>query len=73
MIITRCKVVCSYIKPSNDGSYIDFHPVTSGSVENEKFFRYTPGGTISFYVCNPSVVEKFQVGKEYYLDFSVTD
>jgi hypothetical protein len=69
----RCKVVCSFIQPrqNEDGAaYLYFTPVYTGSEENKRFFKYTPGGQISFTVANKEVVEKFEQGKEYYVDFS---
>lgn len=46
-------------------------PVTSGKdEENNKFFKYTPGGQLTLYTVNPSAAEYFEKGKEYYLDFS---
>jgi len=44
-----------------------FQAVTGGSPENDKFFQYTPGGSISLGVYKEDV---FQVGQEYYLDLS---
>ncbi len=41
----------------------------SGSPENEAFFALTPVGDVSL-VVKPEVSEQFEVGREYYLDFS---
>ena len=72
----RCKVVCNNIYPvgrsPEDGYYLTFSPVYSGSHENEQFFKWTPGGTIQFNVMNLSAVSNFELGKEYYVDFSPT-
>lgn len=46
-----------------------FSPVTSGSQENKEFFASTPGGSLEIYCVNPDV--KFELGKEYYLDFTL--
>lgn len=45
-------------------------PVTKGNEENDKFFKYTPGGQLTLYTVNPSAAEYFVQGEEYYLDFS---
>jgi hypothetical protein len=44
-----------------------FWPVISGSEENKKFFAYTPSGKIELSSINGQL---FEVGKEYYLDFT---
>jgi hypothetical protein len=69
----RCKVHCSEKRPegaTGDGMYLAFAPVYSGSEENKEFFKYTPGGTIQFFVLNKPAADKFEVGKEYYVDFT---
>ncbi len=71
----RCKVVCSLKQPAKfgddqEGFYLTFSPVYVGSEENKEFFKYTPGGTVAFNVLNLAAAEKFEVGKEYYLDFT---
>jgi hypothetical protein len=72
----RCKVACELKQPYlNDageveGFYLSFCPIYAGSPENEEFFRYTPGGTVAFNVLNKAAAEKFEVRKEYYLDFT---
>jgi hypothetical protein len=38
--------------------------------ENSKFFRYTPSGTIRLGTVNPSVWPEFELGQEYYVDFT---
>lgn len=45
-------------------------PVTGGSEENEKFFKYTPGGKIELHVVAPETLKMFEVGVEYYIDFT---
>lgn len=65
----RCKVSCTMKQPYEDGFYLSFCPVYTGSEENKKFFKYTPGGSVSGGF-NHAEAEKFEVGKEYYLDFT---
>ena len=66
----RCKVVCSLKIPYENGSQLSFSPVYSGSEENKEFFKYTPGGMVYFNVLNEAAAANFEVGKEYYVDFS---
>jgi hypothetical protein len=44
-----------------------FQVVTEGSKENEEFFASTPAGTVEVSTVRN---DTFQVGKEYYLDFT---
>ena len=71
--MVRCKVTCSYKQPVSEGVHVHLVPVTSGSDENKEFFRYTPGGQFSFYTVNQAAADKFEVGKQYYLDFTPAD
>lgn len=38
--------------------------------ENTKFFRYTPSGHIHLGTVNPAAGNQFELGKEYYIDFT---
>lgn len=51
-------------------STVSLSAVCSGSEENEKFFKYTPGGSISLSTINPEAASQFEEGKEYYVDFT---
>jgi hypothetical protein len=66
----RCKVVCNLKKLTNTDAQLSFAPVYSGSEENKEFFKYTPGGDFSIYTVNLDVASHFEMGKEYYVDFS---
>jgi hypothetical protein len=59
-------------KSINDhgGDEVLMHPVTSGSQENEAFYKWTPGGEISLITINHDAAEQFVVGGEYYVDFT---
>jgi hypothetical protein len=48
---------------------LKFSAVCSGSEENKQFFKYTPYGQITLGTVNKTAWEKFELGKEYYLDF----
>lgn len=49
---------------------LTFYPVTSGSDENKAFWQYTPSGKIELGTVNPDAWSKFELGKEYFLDFT---
>lgn len=71
--VTRCKFVCvsKNAKEAKDQptSYdVQLQAVTDGSEENKKFWQYTPSGYLTFNSIN---ADKFQVGKEYYIDISL--
>lgn len=44
--------------------------VYSDSPENKQFFKWTPNGSISIGVLNQEAWKQFELGKEYYVDFS---
>jgi len=44
-----------------------------GLDENNTFATYTPSADLTMLVSNPSLVGQFEVGEEYYLDFSKAD
>ena len=52
------------------GERIKLQPVTGGSPENESFFKWTPYGEISMGTVNSEAAKQFEVGKEYYIDFT---
>lgn len=62
-------MVCSYKQVNKEDAILSFNPVYNGSEENKEFFKYTPGGQCNIYTVNLGVAEKFEMGKEYYLDF----
>lgn len=39
--------------------------------ENERFSKATPSGELSMMIDNPPAVQEFQLGKSYYLDFTL--
>lgn len=52
------------------GATVILAPVTSGSKENESFFKYTPFGEIRIGTVNQAVVDEMPVGKTFYVDFT---
>lgn len=68
--MTRCKFVCRDKKIDENGATIYMSPVTSGSKENDEFFRYTPAGEIRIGIVSLETARQFEEGKEYYIDIS---
>jgi hypothetical protein len=52
------------------GTVIKLSPIMSGSEENKEFYKYTPPGSIELGTVNEAAAEKFEIGKEYYVDFT---
>jgi hypothetical protein len=52
---------------------VKLSPVSSGSPENESFYRYTPSGQIELSVVKPETSAQFELGKEYYVDFTLSE
>lgn len=44
--------------------------VSSGSPENEAFFKWTPSASIDLSTMNPEAAEQFVPGKQFYVDFT---
>lgn len=53
----------------DSATHLMFQAVTSGSPENDAFFKWTPTGKLEMSV-KPEVAEQFIVGEAYYLDFT---
>lgn len=53
------------------GGTITLNPVISGSAENEKFYRYTPSGSITLSTVSMPAWVEFELGEEYYVDFTL--
>lgn len=46
-------------------------PVAGTSPENQQFFDATPCGEINIGVLNPEAAKQFELGKSYYVDFTL--
>lgn len=67
MRTVRAKFECT----KNDGSDVELQPVVAGSPEeNKAFWKATPSGKLEMWVSNPDAADFFEVGEEYYLDFT---
>lgn len=52
---------------------IKMRPVIGDSEENKRFFAATPGGAVELLVVNPEAGAAFELGADYYLDFTKAD
>lgn len=67
----RAKYRCTTIDPPGGiGQNIGLAVVTSGSSENESLFKWTPSGEIKLFTVNPAAAIQFELGAEYYVDFT---
>lgn len=73
MPMTRAKFRCTSVEPYANSlrNYTMTAVTDDGTPENERYHRYTPGGTLQIGVDNPAV--EFEVGRDYYLDFTPAD
>ncbi|MCK9220245.1 MAG: hypothetical protein M0P47_09380 [Bacteroidales bacterium] len=67
---TIAKFKCVEKAKNQYNEKISLEPVTSGSPENDEFYKTTPSGVIHIFTCNPQAADSFEVGKEYYVNFS---
>ncbi len=49
---------------------VNLQPVHDGSEENRLFFEATPTGEIELGVVGPVVAALFEIGREFYVDFT---
>lgn len=54
-----------------DMGRIVLHAVAGGSKENDEFFQATPNGTIDLSIVNPAAITQFEIGKSYFVDFTL--
>jgi hypothetical protein len=66
----RAKFKVGSVTQDTNGHSIHLLPVTSGSVENESFFKWTPGGEIKLSTLNAEAAKEFVPGKQFYVDFT---
>ena len=69
----RAKFRCDEITLTASGGVVKLNVVTAGNPENEKFFKWTPAGEIKMGTVNSEALKEFVPGKEYYVDFTLTE
>lgn len=58
---------------SNNNGQVVLQAVTGGSEENKSFWKYTPGGKVEMTIDNEAAFDAFEIGKEYYVDFTIAN
>lgn len=68
----RAKFTVTNVTDTPDGAAISLNAVydSNPDSENGKFFKYTPSGSISLQIVNPTAAEVFKVNQEVYVDFT---
>lgn len=66
----RAKFKVTSVKKTDDNCEIYLNAVVGGSEENDKFFKYTPAGSISLAIVNPDLIDNFSIDQEFYIDFN---
>lgn len=69
----RAKFVCVERTETPDGYTVRFEPVTGGSPENDRFYKWTPSGAILLTTINKEAGAAFVPFGSYYVDFSPAD
>ncbi len=76
----RAKMRCWLVQPLHSGdpseqcAQICLMPVyDDGSAENASWAKWTPAGEIRLTITNPAAIEKFELGKAYFVDFTPAD
>jgi hypothetical protein len=57
-------------QPCQTTSKVILQPVAGTTEENKSFWKWTPSGKIELNVLNTDAADQFEVGKEYYVDFT---
>jgi hypothetical protein len=72
----RAKFKCTAVTTNESGKTISLRPVYGNgdpNHENTQFYKYTPGGSIELSTVNEEAANKFEVGKEFYVDFTLAE
>lgn len=70
--MTRAKFYVFSKTETMEGYQVLLQAVTKTSPENETFWKYTPTGKVEMFI-RKEAGDLFDVGKEYYVDFSPTE
>ena len=67
----RAKFEVESVTETKGGSFsVKLNPVTSGSPENDSFFKWTPYGKIEIGTINKDAAAQFVPGSQFYVDFT---
>ena len=61
------------LAPQEVNATVKFAAVYNNAEENKSWSKWTPSGTMQMQITNPSALEQFELGKEYYIDFTKAD
>lgn len=67
-VSAKFKCVSVQKSPDQTSAVVTLRAVTTGSVENESWSKYTPSGQLQMVITNPDATDHFVQGKEYYID-----
>lgn len=67
-MVLKAKFKCDEVCSRGEGMTVELSPVTGGSEENEKFFKYTPFGILKMGLLNNSF--RFDPDAEYYVEIT---
>ena len=70
MSVVRAKFKVEEVTQNTQGHSVRLTPVTSGSPENEQFFKWTPWGDIKIGTINAEAAAQFKPGQQFYVDFT---
>ena len=70
-MIVRAKFYVNTVDKEN--GRVELWPVTSGSPENEQYYKWTPAGNIVLQTINDHAIQQFTQGKEFYVDFTPSE
>jgi len=71
MVRAKFKVESVTTFPGQVAVKITMRAICDNSTEeNRRFAKYTPSGTLEFYVDNPPAAEELTKSKEFYIDFT---
>ena len=68
--MVRAKFKVDERTETTNGGKVILSPVTGGSEENAKFFKWTPYGRLETGTINEDAIKEFTPGKEFYIDFT---
>lgn len=71
----KCWSVVHGNSPNPDDVYAQVQMQAAYGTEgdNAMWSKYTPSATLTMSITNPSAIEAFEPGKEYYVDFTPVD
>jgi len=71
--MVRAKFWVTEVTLTQDGATVQMHPVTDGSLENDEFYKWTPGGSLTLSLVSLETAKFFKPGSAYYLDLTAIE